>query len=385
MLHTALIFVLSGLAAGTSIQPSPTPSSASPWQACAASMNGQLPAQTPSDFHFSGNVRRYYVAAEEVQWDYAPMGWDNWLGVPIDKSPRAKPYTKFNTTYLKALYRGYTDASFTQLTEQPPWQGTQGPTLRSEVGDLLEIMFNEGSDYVPNPRPHENATIPLSSAVPPLDGGIGPGECVVYKWLPDDAVAPNGNDQSRAFSYHSYVDLLSDSDAGLTGPQIVYARGRMNATMQNYKEFPLLFGTYNEPTSFLGNYSVWYPQVVNLASSGRFEAAPEFKTLNGYIFGNNPPFEMCQNDQAIWYAYGWGSDSHVFHMHGNAVVVDGVRSFAVSLNDGVSKTLLMTASDVGFWQAICHVNNHQQDGMLANYVVYGAGKGEMMGEDEQAS
>jgi hypothetical protein len=44
-------------------------------------MDGRLPSPTPSDFHFSGNVRRYYIAAEEVEWDYAPTGWDNWLGV----------------------------------------------------------------------------------------------------------------------------------------------------------------------------------------------------------------------------------------------------------------------------------------------------------------
>jgi hypothetical protein len=44
-------------------------------------MDGQLPSTVPLDFHFSGNVRRYYIAAEEVEWDYAPTGWDNWLGV----------------------------------------------------------------------------------------------------------------------------------------------------------------------------------------------------------------------------------------------------------------------------------------------------------------
>jgi hypothetical protein len=46
---------------------------------CAASLNGSLP--TTSGFTFNGTVRRYYVAAEEVEWDYAPTGWDNWLGV----------------------------------------------------------------------------------------------------------------------------------------------------------------------------------------------------------------------------------------------------------------------------------------------------------------
>jgi hypothetical protein len=48
---------------------------------CTATLDGELPAFTPSNFHFSGAVRRYYIAAEETEWDYAPTGWDNWLGV----------------------------------------------------------------------------------------------------------------------------------------------------------------------------------------------------------------------------------------------------------------------------------------------------------------
>lgn len=50
-------------------------------QACADQLDGELPSPTPLNYQFSGNVRRYYVAAEEVEWDYAPTGWDNWLGV----------------------------------------------------------------------------------------------------------------------------------------------------------------------------------------------------------------------------------------------------------------------------------------------------------------
>lgn len=44
-------------------------------------MDGKLPYPTPLGYEFSGNVRRFYVAAEEVEWDYVPSGWDNWLGV----------------------------------------------------------------------------------------------------------------------------------------------------------------------------------------------------------------------------------------------------------------------------------------------------------------
>lgn len=51
---------------------------------CAAGMDGTLPSPTPADFKFSGNVRKYYIVAEEVEWNYAPTGWDNWLGVSAD-------------------------------------------------------------------------------------------------------------------------------------------------------------------------------------------------------------------------------------------------------------------------------------------------------------
>lgn len=103
------------------------------------------------------------------------------------------------------------------------------------------------------------------------------------------------------------MDLRTDSNSGLIGPQIVYASGQMSATMQNYKEFPLLYMIYNEADSFLssenaqkldggnvsmssfgsttqnlgnGNYSIWHPQVVNLASSGQFSSAPSFRMIS---------------------------------------------------------------------------------------------------------
>lgn len=41
---------------------------------CTATLNGKLPNQTPINFHPSGNVRQYYIAAEDITWDYAPTG-----------------------------------------------------------------------------------------------------------------------------------------------------------------------------------------------------------------------------------------------------------------------------------------------------------------------
>lgn len=126
LLLTYLLTGLAGLAAA--IAGSSSASSASPSPTVTpthCTLNGQLPSPTPSDFHFSGNVRTYYVAAEEVDWDYAPSGWDIWLSVPVKNySPRADAgdYNDFSigTKWRKAVYRGYKDASFSQRSVHPP-------------------------------------------------------------------------------------------------------------------------------------------------------------------------------------------------------------------------------------------------------------------------
>jgi hypothetical protein len=45
------------------------------------------------------------------------------------------------TRFDKALYKGYTDATFTVKTVQPEWLGYQGPIIRAEVGDMIEVRM----------------------------------------------------------------------------------------------------------------------------------------------------------------------------------------------------------------------------------------------------
>jgi len=130
---------------------------------------------------------------------------------------------RYGTTWLKALYRGYTDSTFTEYSAQPPWQGTQGPTIRAEVGDLIEIMFvnklptyyatmhsmglaytktSEGADYPNNTAPGQNVVLPATEAVPPVDTGVSPGDCVVYKWMVNTPAGPNFGEPAKV----SFVD-----------------------------------------------------------------------------------------------------------------------------------------------------------------------------------
>lgn len=205
--------------------------------------------------------------------------------------------------------------------------------------------------------------------------------------LPIEAVVAPKTNEAKVHSYHSFVSLQEDSNAGLLGPSIVYARGQMEPTMARYREFTLLYMIYNEADSWLscqnrarldsagrgdhpgaggpandggngqsceaagqvpelwqGNETVWRPQLTNLQQAGHFPGAPHFPAMNGYIFANNPKFEACLNDEVIWYVNAFGSASHVFHMHGNGFSYHGFNEYAISLNDGVGKTLYMNAT-----------------------------------------
>jgi len=54
------------------------------------------------------------------------------MGLPCIKQ-------QHRTTYDKALYRGYTGPDFTEQSVQPDWLGFNGPILRGEVGDMIEV------------------------------------------------------------------------------------------------------------------------------------------------------------------------------------------------------------------------------------------------------
>ncbi|OAF60638.1 hypothetical protein VC83_03303 [Pseudogymnoascus destructans] len=88
--------------------------------------------------------------------------------------------------------------------------------------------------------------------------------------------------------------------------------------------------------------------------------APNFFLISGYTYANNPPVPMCVNDPVIWYLYDMGFDTHVFHMHGENTVdaVTGATSATVVLNPGQMTFVLMTASNPGWWQLLCHFTTH---------------------------
>ena len=99
----------------------------------------------------AGRERTYYIAAEEVEWDYAPLGIDMMTGEPF--AGTAVAYTqpgpkRIGRLYRKALYREYTYATFTTRKPRPPqaeYLGLLGPILRPDAGDSLKVVFKHAT------------------------------------------------------------------------------------------------------------------------------------------------------------------------------------------------------------------------------------------------
>src|SRR5262245_42149330 len=65
-----------------------------------------------------GRTRTYYVAADDVVWDYAPSGLNKVTGQPFegDAAYAAAPSPiGLGRVYKKSVFREYTDATFTTL------------------------------------------------------------------------------------------------------------------------------------------------------------------------------------------------------------------------------------------------------------------------------
>src|SRR5215470_18019930 len=89
----------------------------------------------------TGKTRVYYVAADEIQWDYAPAGRDEAMGRPFDALQKgygeSGPH-KLGRVCKKAVFREYTDENFSKLKARAPedaYLGLLGPILRAEIGD----------------------------------------------------------------------------------------------------------------------------------------------------------------------------------------------------------------------------------------------------------
>ena len=263
-------------------------------------------SQTPA----GGQVRQYYIAADEVDWDYAPSHMDQITGEKFhfQDIPDSKGMLNPNATvYRKALFREYTDATFRTLKPRPPeWAhlGVLGPLIRAEVGDTIRLTFKNNSSRPYSVHPHgvfykkdsEGASyVDDTNGKDRADDSIAPGSTYAYVWEVPERAGPAEGEGSTAFwLYHSHVDEGNDINSGLIGPLIVTRRGmaRADGSPKDVdREFIVDFGLFDEHLSWYwdSNLRRLYGDPKNYdGKNPQVHEFHHFFAINGYLFGNGP-------------------------------------------------------------------------------------------------
>ena len=343
-----------------------------------------------------GKLRTYYIAAEETDWNYAPTGRDEMMGMAFMAD--AAPYVsreggRPGLIHRKALYVEYTDDTFTTPKPKPPrWAhtGMLGPILRAEVGDAIRVIFRNRTTRAYSMHPHGVFYLKADEGAPSNDGtsltekrddAVRPGETQVYVWKVPLRAGPGSRDGSSiAWLYHSHTDRVRDTNAGLIGAIIVTRRGEARDDLMPRdvdREFVTLWKIYDE------NQSPYLAQSVaaaggtleGLKGNSTFIQGNKMHTVNGYVFGNLPldTMTMREGERIRWYVIGLGGilDLHTPHWHGSTVLVAGRRTDVISLLPAQHKVADMVPDNPGIWMIHCHVDEHLDAGMSARYRVIG--------------
>jgi manganese oxidase len=365
----------------------------------------------------AGVVRQYWIAADEVEWNYAPSGSNQVSGAPFgdDENVFVENVSyngifsgdeRIGSTYKKVLYREY-GPNWTPKPTAARWQhlGTLGPVIQAEVGDTIVVHFrNNATVYGPDGQarkfsihPHGVFYLKNSEGAPyndgtsgadKLDDAVGPGEETVYNWDVTSRAGPGPSDGAAAFwMYHSHTDEVRDTNSGLIGPMIVYAQGMSKPDGSGGimardidAEFSNLYTVFDENQSWYIDENIAAytgmtdeDEIDALKENDDFIESNLMHSINGYVYGNMPleSITMHVNDRVRWYMLAMGTevDLHTPHWHGASLLWMGMRTDVIEMMPGSMKMLDMRPDNPGIWLYHCHVNDHITAGMITRFQV----------------
>ncbi|XP_032410683.1 coagulation factor VIII isoform X1 [Xiphophorus hellerii] len=323
-------------------------------------------------------VREYFIAAVEIGWDY----------IHLDDGGRASEQRQANLRgnlktvpqkYIKAVYREYTDATFTVPRPRPAWTGIQGPVIVAQAGERVVIHFKNlaSQPYSISPvgitywKQSEGAGYDDSTAGQEKeDDAVQPGGYYEYVWDISFSDGPTISDPDcLTYSYSSQVDTVRDMNSGLIGALLICkSRAFTEDGQRRLPAFVLLFAVFDETKS-------WYGQVGERTSKEKFrrsDGRKEYHTINGYINATLPGLTMCQgNDLVSWHMIGLGTtpEIHSIRFQGHTLQVLTHRKVTVEVTPMTFITAEMRPATKGQFLISCQIHAHRYDGMNALFTV----------------
>ncbi len=328
--------------------------------------------------------RTYYIAADEVIWNYAPTGTDALTGTVLKP---AKEQIGF--AFHKIVYHGYTDAAFSRVQPRPAsddYLGILGPPIRAEVGDTVTVVFRNNSHLALSFHAHGFRYLKSSEGAPYLDGtdpmqkpgdAVAPGKTYTYHFDVPARSGPGPMDPSSIlWMYHSHTDETRDVNTGLIGPIVVSRKGTSKpdgSPSDVDREVFTAFAQFDETESRLFSENLadpaTNPRNIKLARSDSFVNDNQLFSINGFVHGNLPIIDVRRGERTRWYIMSTMSDFdfHAPHWHGETVVINGMRTDTAELGPMGMIVADMVPDNPGTWMYHCHLNIHLKAGMVARF------------------
>ncbi|XP_063045565.1 coagulation factor VIII [Engraulis encrasicolus] len=339
------------------------------------------------------NFRTYYIAAEEIMWDYG-VTKPHQLIKPREMR---RGYRKYFPAYKKAVYRAYQGRDFKEPVKPGEFDehlGLMGPVLKAEINDVLTVVFrNKASrpyslhlhgiydktqgQMAPSGLPGQNFRPEEAPGEP-----VPPGEERVYNWRVSKRQGPSSNDfDCKAGAYYSTVDMEKDLNSGLIGPMLICKPGtlRHDTLMQlDVQDLFLLFTVFDEKKSWYMEDNIRQfcaPPCRANKEEPWFQMSNKFSAINGYVAETLPGLAIEQYKRARWHLLNMGSggEFHAVHFHGLPFSINNGeehRKGVFNLYPGVFGTIEMKPRMLGTWMVECTIGEHQLSGMRARLLVY---------------
>ncbi|XP_062441075.1 hephaestin isoform X3 [Rhea pennata] len=340
-----------------------------------------------------GRVRKYYIAAKEVQWDYGPSGLDQSNGKQLSEagSPAEqffkRSHDRIGGIYWKAKYVEYTDETFQEekkQLEEEKHLGILGPVIKAEVGDTILVMFVNKASWPFSIQPHGVSYGKAWEGMQYHDGlsqngvSVQPLHNFTYHWTVPQHVGPTPSDPPcLTWMYSSAVNPVKDPSSGLVGPLLICKPGTLDDSNKQKgidKEFYLLFSVFDENLSWYLNANIKYylrMEETSVKKDNGFTESNRMHAINGFMFGNLPGLDVCEGENVSWHLLGLGTeaDVHGAVFQGNTLQMNGMRRDSTNLFPHTFATAFMQPDNKGIFEIYCQTSNHYHAGMREHYSV----------------
>uniref|UniRef100_A0A8C0B3X9 Coagulation factor VIII n=1 Tax=Buteo japonicus TaxID=224669 RepID=A0A8C0B3X9_9AVES len=245
----------------------------------------------------------HYIAAEEMDWDYAPVKPVSLDSLFLEAGPQ-----QIGSKYKKVMFVEYEDATFKKrkVSDQLD-KGILGPVIKGEVGDQFKIVFRNLASRPYNIYPHGLTNKDVK------DFPIPPGQSFTYSWRVTTEDGPTQADpRCLTRFYYSSIDPVRDMASGLIGPLLICFKKSMDQRGNQVDNMRLvLFSVFDENRSWYleENIRRFCTDAAHVDTQDpHFYASNVMHTINGYVFDNLQP-KLCLHEVVYWYVLSVGAQT----------------------------------------------------------------------------